>query len=1170
MKKLLKIAFAILLISILTISVFLYSPYGISLLTHLIKKYGGGVVTVEEVTGRLASNLHLRDIVVSTDAVDVKVSSTSLSWTISAVLMGQLRVSDIKVDGLTFVFKDSGEQPDVIEESDEPFTLALPKTLIPVFGVSVGELLVENISFQLEDGEEVENIDSLSFAGSVRGKGFSFSRLAVEDEDYAVILSGSGRAGEVWQANLRGDWRFSNWDGGELRGTLSASGPLPDMDVRVELITPAKVDIRGKMKDLPSNPFFEVTGKGEKSSLVAVHPSCPEIYLDAYAEASGYINNYQGWLTTTGDWGLYKGITGETRLRGNLDNIHFTSLVFKHAKSVVDIEGGYLDWLDAFIVGGKIHAQRYNPGVFDEFWQASLDGEVDGLLTVDDEVFGEYTLSNMSGTWHGYPVSGNAKVHFTDEDFIVDDVLVKNGQSTLGYQAAFTENLKMNIILDSPDFGELLPGAYGKLKADILMEGNYDSPVVSGDIVGSNIGYYGVSLDSLNVSVVENENENENGQFIANATGSGLGIYGQTFSDVVAKLQGDFNAHSGTLILQDKRHTIDSAFSGVFEGGTWTTKIEKFTLQDNVLGDWQLNNSPTLQVSEEFTELGKSCFTELQSTFCLSLLYENEKENDPYQISASFDKYSIDKFSVYEFVPDSLTGVLSGNLNIRGEVDRLVALQADFDLADAAMTVNIAGKEEAVLLQNTLASLSFDGEKALLDLGMVVKESNWLLRAETFWDGTFDVDLEDLPLGGKLHVDSFDVALLNNLFGYEVQPSGALTVDVALLGTFADPRGDGDVVLEDGSVNLPSLGIQLKQIELNFAGRKGEVDVKGRCSSGGGVTEVAGTLYRNDTWEISGLVTVDGRNFLLLNLPEYEVYVNPDLDIDFNFQGARISGNVFIPKAYIAPEEMIGSVQESADVVFVDDFTEEIESSYRLSTRIRLDLGENVSFHGYGLKGRLTGGLDVVGEPSRHLGGTGALVFVDSTFSTYGRTLDIARGKILFTGGSVSNPGVDVRAQRAVSDQVGSRGGYTVGVDISGLIPDLNYSLFSSPYMDDADILAYLILGHSLLDADDEDSNLLAGAASAFGWEEQANIMRKVASVLPVDDIHIESNMSEDDMSLVVGKSLTKNLYVGYDYSVRDQIGEVRLRYDLQYGFFVESRNSSESTGADLLYVIER
>ena len=61
---------------------------------------------------------------------------------------------------------------------------------------------------------------------------------------------------------------------------------------------------------------------------------------------------------------------------------------------------------------------------------------------------------------------------------------------------------------------------------------------------------------------------------------------------------------------------------------------------------------------------------------------------------------------------------------------------------------------------------------------------------------------------------------------------------------------------------------------------------------------------------------------------------------------------------------------------------------------------------------------------------------------------------MLFTGGPIDNPGVDVRAQVKVSDKEAMGEGYTVGVDISGLVQDLKYRLFSNPYMEDTEILS--------------------------------------------------------------------------------------------------------------------
>jgi predicted SPOUT superfamily RNA methylase MTH1 len=51
------------------------------------------------------------------------------------------------------------------------------------------------------------------------------------------------------------------------------------------------------------------------------------------------------------------------------------------------------------------------------------------------------------------------------------------------------------------------------------------------------------------------------------------------------------------------------------------------------------------------------------------------------------------------------------------------------------------------------------------------------------------------------------------------------------------------------------------------------------------------------------------------------------------------------------------------------------------------------------------------------------------------------------------------------------------------------------------------------------------------------------------------------DVSLVVGKRITEELYIGYDVNMFSQLGQFRVRYDLGRGFRVETRSSAEATG---------
>ncbi len=1168
-KRLFKISLLLLFVFFLCLTALLYTPYGTKLIVVAVDNFAEDFIKVEKISGSPARNLLLNNIRIVSPVVDVTLSTFQLHWNLSAILRGQIQISETQIDGLTFIFKDSEEN----EKSEEPTELArlsLPESLLPFWGLSIDDLLVKNISFQLENGEEIENIDRLNLKGSVRGDNFSFSKFAVEDDDYAVILSGHGRAGKIWQADILGNWRFSNWDGGELLGNLSAKGSLPDMDIWLELIEPAKVDIRGKMKELPGNPFFELTGVGEKSSLVAVHPSCPEIHLNARAEASGYINDYRGRLTSVGDWGVYKNIVGEAHVTGNLDNLRFSSLSVKHEDSVINVEGGYLDWADAFIVGGTLQIKNYNPGVFGDMYSGHLNGQITGLLTVDEEVLGEYRLTNVSGDWRGFPVTGQVGVRFNEEELFLEDVLINSGNSTLSGQAAFSEQLQVSFRLDSPDFEELLSSAAGHLEAVVDLRGNYESPLITGHLTGTNFGYYGLNFEKLNISVAEEGLKK--GSFLAKVEGRGVDIYGVGFDTFQSSFTGDLSSHRGKLTLSGNGQSLMAEARGEFVNQSWNVSMRDFLYQSELLGNWKLENKPDLSVALPLITLSESCLTSTQGgRLCLQLDYDNEPEFGLYHLKGKVEGYPLESLAAFPYIPGSLNGKIGSNFYMTGDSQKIRKLDAEAQFMDSAMVVQFAGVDEIVALDNTQVNASFVEEQAVIHFTSRIRESSWDFHGDASWDGRYDTNFLAIPVNGKLKVDKFDVTFLSKLLGYEVQSSGYLDIDLELAGNFSTPILAGDVDLLDGVVNLPSLGIALESVELDIAGRDGGLAVDGSCKSGYGRARVKGNL-RNVTnlQQFAGKVALTGQDFLLLNLPEYEVFINPELDIDFNLSGANISGKVFIPKAYIAPEEMRDSIAESTDVVFVDEIVHEGDAGYKILTRIRLDLGDDVNFQGYGLKGRLTGGLDVVDEPGHYLEGTGSLSFVDGTFSAYGRSLDIARGTIWFDGGSVLNPGLDVRAQKEVSDKVGSRGGYTVGVDINGLLSDLKYTLYSTPYMEDAYILAYLVFGHSLLDTTDEESNILAGAASAFGWENQANLIRKIASVLPLDDIHIESDMTENDMSLVFGKNITKDFYVGYDYNVRDQVGEVRLRYDLKGGFYVESRSSSEETGADLLYVIER
>jgi len=55
-----------------------------------------------------------------------------------------------------------------------------------------------------------------------------------------------------------------------------------------------------------------------------------------------------------------------------------------------------------------------------------------------------------------------------------------------------------------------------------------------------------------------------------------------------------------------------------------------------------------------------------------------------------------------------------------------------------------------------------------------------------------------------------------------------------------------------------------------------------------------------------------------------------------------------------------------------------------------------------------------------------------------------------------------------------------------------------------------------------------------------------------------------------VGKEIYKDLYISYGKGLTDSAGTFKARYILKYGFSVETETTSEATGSDLFWSLER
>ena len=472
--------------------------------------------------------------------------------------------------------------------------------------------------------------------------------------------------------------------------------------------------------------------------------------------------------------------------------------------------------------------------------------------------------------------------------------------------------------------------------------------------------------------------------------------------------------------------------------------------------------------------------------------------------------------------------------------------------------------EVQYIFSENAVSAVLDGDDLRVNIGSRFQENGELT-------GTFSINdiieglenITTLPLTGALDFRMEDISFISILTDARFQPKGRLLGEIDVSGSLEKPSAQGNIALQNGEVFVADLGILLKDISIKVGSEANAIQYTLKAQSGPGNILSDGVVSLDEDYglKVSGAVT--GKEFEIMNTDEYLFHVSPDLQLEYGGTRDSVVGSLTVPHGRIKYKGGTDTVTPTNDVVIVDAIEPKRKRDSQFYADIAVKLGEDVEIDAYGLKSALVGSVRLIDEPGRNLAAKGELIVLNGRFSLYSAELDITRGRLLFSGGNVENPGVDFRAQRKIEKNL-------VGVDVSGTAQDLDFQLFSEPPMEESNILAYILFGRAMYDSSGAETSIVGAAANALGIRGANTVTNKLGRYVPIDDIHFEGDANEEDLSIVLGKNLTEDLFIGYGHNLFDEVGEFKVRYQLGKNFSFETNSSVESTSGDIIYTIER
>ncbi len=422
--------------------------------------------------------------------------------------------------------------------------------------------------------------------------------------------------------------------------------------------------------------------------------------------------------------------------------------------------------------------------------------------------------------------------------------------------------------------------------------------------------------------------------------------------------------------------------------------------------------------------------------------------------------------------------------------------------------------------------------------------------------------------------------LLTSLFPGLIQEShGDLELSAGIGGTWDNPIPEGALQLTNAGAYFPATGIKIKNVlvKAHFEGSRISVDTL-QAESGSGNIQGTATLHLKQ-WHITSYeANIKGTNFQAIYLPEYRMAGSPDLTFKGTPKKASVRGGIKMSELLIFGPQTPAPIQPSADVIIVDRQPESAHKSPLLiDINVRVVLGDHAFVKAEGIDAQLKGDLVITARDINDIRGKGILDIAKGSYKRYGVDLKITRGRLLFSGGPLENPAIDVLALRTVED-------VKAGVLVSGTLESPVIKLYSDPTMPDTDVLSYIVVGHATGQSKAEAPLMAKAAGFLLSKGESVVLQDQLKQKLGIDVLDVESSTGTTggttgsttgsttggttSRSLVtIGKYLTPRIYISYGQALLGSGSVVKLRYNLSKHLQVESESGSAS-GADLIYNI--
>lgn len=811
----------------------------------------------------------------------------------------------------------------------------------------------------------------------------------------------------------------------------------------------------------------------------------------------------------------------------------------------------------------------------DQQWQLAIDKlKVNGALR-QYKVAADGTLKFDRGQWQGSNMNlalGDNKLTLTTKTPV---------------QNKPAEQLALGWKLSAPALNQIANNARGTINSTGVISGDVRAPRLQINAQADQLGWGNYAVEKLLLKVNPRANASEIYDLQLDATRAQLA--GQPIAQLSLKGAGTLEKHSidgqiDSLTLGRLSLGLESSW----KDNVWRGQWRELSLSAKKLPHWYLapeSIRATMEADATHADFNKLCLTtantlaaEIETAspteralretpaICASAHWVAERGTNA---EGNVNALPLSNFRAW-FKPEvNVVGQLDGDLKWRADNGQPSVLDAKLQTRAAQLRYQFqGGKVETYELREGSAIASLKNNQLAATAKM-----DWTNYGVVNGDAKYS--LADKKIQAKLDADFPNLAPLEGLLPFLNNVQGSATANLNVAGTTEKPAITGSLHLQNGSANLPRLGLELKNIEYHITSPSvNSAHVEGKITSGDGTLVTQGDFVNLGAPDWYWQANVFGADIRIITQTQLTANISPNLKLHADAKSIELTGSTEIPWARAALKnlpETATRVSQDAVVITPGDEVGDAKKSQAFHTNVILYFGDDVRFKGFGLDTRLTGKANVLKEEDRQLFTTGFVAVDRGIYRAYGQELTIERGRLIFQG-PYDNPGLDIRAVREMGGGVvnGEREGSVIaGLDIGGTLQHPKSNVFAIPATTESNAMAMLITGKALSQSSKDDAYAIIGAIGKLGMSQGDSMSSDIARKVGLDEVTVKADKGLQQSELWIGKYLTPKLFVHYIVGLFDQAFSLGMTYKINDRVQLEAE-SGKTQSLDVMYKIER